>query len=183
MKEGVRAVWGEGDGLPPGLSGPSILFLKGALEWDVSGRPSEVPRAEWLGLRRRFLPHHVRCCGSEAWGAHDSLCRLTAALNNFALHPGEAGVATARERAGGAGRALEHTSFPTTSLAVPAYADIPRAHSLMPLPAQSACPLAPSKYGTSPQRFLVSGESRTHIRKAACVQEPLAHITRKPSAQ
>lgn len=67
--------------------------------WDGTSPegPLRSHRAEWLGLRLRFLPHRPCSCSSKTWEAHESLCWLTAALNNFVLHPGEAGVAAAKE--------------------------------------------------------------------------------------
>ncbi|KAB1281967.1 Transmembrane protein 271 [Camelus dromedarius] len=107
--------------------GAPIVLLKG----DLGGMPLESPlrshRAERLGLRRWFYAHRR--------GADDSPCRLIAALNNFALDPGEAGAEAARESAGGGGDGKVKGCFENTPPFLPpawpvlACGDTPRAHS------------------------------------------------------
>lgn len=136
-------------------------------------------RSGWACARP--LPHARAARGREA---DDSPCRLIAALSNFAPAPGEAGLAAAREP----GCALvqgrrENTppSPPPTERALPWTAPPSRARRFT----RFACSVSvgAQRAGAPSQEAPRVWTKPSPRREAARVQGPLAHLSRKPSAQ
>lgn len=125
--------WGGGDGLPQASRGAPSSSRKEAWGRGVSVRPSEVPPDGAAGPARGPFST-VPDAAARGPGADDSPWRLITALNNFALDPGEAGVAAARESGcararRGAARTHLRSCHPLSKLCC---GDTPGAHCFVP---------------------------------------------------
>lgn len=156
---------GRGTRSPQASLGPPPSPCKEARAGGVSGRPSAVPpRAE--RRRLRAVPSTRSVSPQPEAGADDSPCCLIAALKNFALGAGEAGVAaTGRRGSARACRVLrEHTSLPATHLARPGCGDSPRARGFVPFTRRASAGAGRAGHGR--RTPLASGQSRTRVRRA-----------------
>lgn len=172
---------GRGTRSPQASLGPPPSPCKEARAGGVSGRPSAVPpRAE--RRRLRAVPSTRSVSPQPEAGADDSPCCLIAALKNFALGAGEAGVAaTGRRGSARACRVLrEHTSLPATHLARPGCGDSPRARGFVPFTRRASAGAGRAGHGR--RTPLASGQSRTRVRRAPRAWGPRPPA-RQPSAR